>query len=113
MLVADLDIRIIDAATGELLRHLTLDPTRDYQPTGRPPGPPPRKQQPPDPKGGSASGILGDNMPVNSNIPRRTEHSTRAEVAGSDRSPGSRTHPILAGAGLRQAMRYRLVIAGR
>lgn len=39
LLVHDLDIRIINAATGELLRELTLDPTRDYQPTGRPPGP--------------------------------------------------------------------------
>jgi hypothetical protein len=29
----------INAATGELLRELTLDPTRDYQPTGQPPGP--------------------------------------------------------------------------
>jgi hypothetical protein len=27
--------RIIDAATGELI----LDPARDYQPTGQPPGP--------------------------------------------------------------------------
>jgi transposase InsO family protein len=40
ILVEDLDIRIVDAATGELLRELTLDPNRDYQPTGRPPGPP-------------------------------------------------------------------------
>jgi transposase InsO family protein len=32
MLINDLDIRVIDPATGELLRHLTLDPTRDYQP---------------------------------------------------------------------------------
>ena len=31
-LVANLDIRIIDAETGELLRELTLDPERDYQP---------------------------------------------------------------------------------
>ena len=46
ILVADLDIRIVHAATGELLRHLTLDPTRDYQPTGKPPGPPPKPQQP-------------------------------------------------------------------
>jgi transposase InsO family protein len=45
LLVADLDIRVIHATTGELLRHLTLDPTRDYQPTGRPPGPPHRKPQ--------------------------------------------------------------------
>jgi transposase InsO family protein len=42
MLVRDLDIRVINAATGELLRELTLDPSRNYQPTGRPPGPPPR-----------------------------------------------------------------------
>ncbi len=39
MLIDGLDIRII-TPHGELLRHLTLDPTRDYQPTGRPPGPP-------------------------------------------------------------------------
>lgn len=38
-LVQDLHVRVIDAVTGELLRELTIDPTRDYQPTGRPPGP--------------------------------------------------------------------------
>ena len=32
LLVADLHIRIVDHTTGELLRRLTLDPTRDYQP---------------------------------------------------------------------------------
>src|SRR4051794_3758403 len=37
----DLHIRIIDAATGELLRELVPDPRRDYQRTGRPPGPSP------------------------------------------------------------------------
>jgi transposase InsO family protein len=31
-LIADLDIRIINAITGELLRHLTLNPDIDYQP---------------------------------------------------------------------------------
>ena len=40
VLTADLHIRVIAIETGELLRELTLDPTRDYQPTGRPPGPP-------------------------------------------------------------------------
>jgi transposase InsO family protein len=52
MLVHDLHIRVINAATGELLRELTLDPDRDYQPTGRPPGPPPgtgRKTRNPEP----------------------------------------------------------------
>ena len=36
LLVADLDIRVIATQTGELLRHLTLDPTRDYQPQNQP-----------------------------------------------------------------------------
>ena len=39
VLVQDLDIRIIDATTGELIRELTLDTTKRYQSTGRPPGP--------------------------------------------------------------------------
>ena len=39
VLVQDRDIRIVDAATGELLRELVLDPTKRYQGTGRPPGP--------------------------------------------------------------------------
>jgi hypothetical protein len=38
MLVDDLQVGIVNAATGELLRELTIDPSRDYQPTGRPPG---------------------------------------------------------------------------
>ena len=42
LLVQDLDVRVVDAATGELLRELTIDPRRDYQPTGRPPGPTPK-----------------------------------------------------------------------
>jgi Integrase core domain/Homeodomain-like domain len=33
---------LIDATTGEILRTLTIDPTRRYQPTGRPIGRPPR-----------------------------------------------------------------------
>jgi transposase InsO family protein len=40
LLVDDLHIRVIDRHTGELLRELTLDPTRDFQPRGVPPGPP-------------------------------------------------------------------------
>jgi len=34
LLVADRDIRVLDARTGELIRSLTLDPSRDYQPIG-------------------------------------------------------------------------------
>ena len=52
LLVQDLHIRVINAATGELLRELTLDTTRSYQPTGRPPGPPPgtpRRRKNPEP----------------------------------------------------------------
>lgn len=33
VLVQDLHVRVIDAATGELIRELTINPTRDYQPT--------------------------------------------------------------------------------
>ncbi len=43
MLIQDLDIRIINAATGELIRQLTIDPTRDYQPRGVPCGRPKKK----------------------------------------------------------------------
>jgi transposase InsO family protein len=42
MLVQDLHVRILNAATGELIRELTIDPDRDYQPLGRPPGPQPK-----------------------------------------------------------------------
>jgi len=41
LLVQDLNIRVIAALTGELIRELTLDPTKDYQPqnTKKPPNP--------------------------------------------------------------------------
>lgn len=43
-LIADRYIRIVNAQTGQLLRELTLNPTRDYQPRNRTPGP--RKTRP-------------------------------------------------------------------
>jgi transposase InsO family protein len=46
ILVQDLNIRVIHAATGELLRELVLDPNTRYQPTGRPPGPTRTKTNP-------------------------------------------------------------------
>ncbi len=57
LLIHDLDIRVIHAATGEIIRALTLDPERQYQPTGakrggprRPYGPyGPRKAKQPEP----------------------------------------------------------------
>jgi hypothetical protein len=42
ILVHDLEVRVADAATGELIRKLTIDPTKDYQALGRPPGPKPK-----------------------------------------------------------------------
>lgn len=36
LLIQDMHVRVINAATGELIRELTLDPGRNYQPTGRP-----------------------------------------------------------------------------
>ena len=34
VLIDDLDIRVLDHNTGQLIRKLVLDPTRDYQPRG-------------------------------------------------------------------------------
>ena len=50
LLVDDLHVRVVDAATGELLRDLTIDPTRDYQPTGKPKGPTRPKRNGPNPQ---------------------------------------------------------------
>jgi hypothetical protein len=36
LLAQDFHVRIVAAATGELLRELTINPARYYQPTGRP-----------------------------------------------------------------------------
>lgn len=46
MLIQDHNVRIINAATGELIRELTIDTTRDYQPRGVPPGPTKKKPEP-------------------------------------------------------------------
>ncbi|ORB11548.1 IS481 family transposase, partial [Mycolicibacterium moriokaense] len=45
ILIQDLNTTVINAATGEVLRDFTLDPTRDYQPTGAPKGPKRKKPQ--------------------------------------------------------------------
>ena len=39
LLIQDLQIRVVNAITGELLRDLILNPNIDYQPTGAPKGP--------------------------------------------------------------------------
>ena len=49
MLVDNLQIRVIHRHTGELIRELILDPTRDYQPRRLPPGPPKRTAATPRP----------------------------------------------------------------
>jgi hypothetical protein len=36
MICTGLDMRIVNPETGELLRELTVDHERDYQPTGKP-----------------------------------------------------------------------------
>jgi hypothetical protein len=53
VLVQDLNIRIIHATTGELLRKLTLNPTTDYQPTG-----PLKAQNGKSPKPNAGSGLF-------------------------------------------------------
>jgi hypothetical protein len=45
LLVDDLHVRVIGRHSGELIRELILDPTRDYQPRGLPPGPPKRSSE--------------------------------------------------------------------
>jgi transposase InsO family protein len=35
LLIQDLDVRVVNAITGELLRELTIDPHRDYQPRNK------------------------------------------------------------------------------
>jgi transposase InsO family protein len=54
MLVNDLDVRVIHATTGEIIRALTIDPKRRYHGTGAPIGGPrrpyrPRKTKPAEP----------------------------------------------------------------
>jgi hypothetical protein len=49
LLIADLDVRVIHAATGEILRHLTINPDHRYHGTGRPPDPPAQQPQRPAP----------------------------------------------------------------
>jgi transposase InsO family protein len=41
LLIDGTHVRVVHATTGELLRDLTINTSRDYQPTGRPPGPTP------------------------------------------------------------------------
>jgi hypothetical protein len=55
LLIDHLDIRVIHATTGEIIRTLTIDPERRYHGTGKPPGGPkrpygPRKNQRPEPQ---------------------------------------------------------------
>lgn len=45
LLVQDLEIRVINAVTGELMRELVLNPHLDYQPTGAPKGPTPKPRK--------------------------------------------------------------------
>ena len=46
MLIDHLDVRVVHAATGEIIRTLTIDPNRRYHGTGRPPGAPKRPRKP-------------------------------------------------------------------
>jgi hypothetical protein len=47
LLVQDLDVRIVNAVTGELIRDLILNPNVDYQGTGAPKRPTRRPQKGP------------------------------------------------------------------
>lgn len=47
LFIRDLDVTIINLETGEVLRELTIDTNRDYQPLGIKPGPKPGTPKPP------------------------------------------------------------------
>ena len=69
LLIDNLHIRVIHRHTGELLRELILNPTRDYQPRGLPPGPPrttaatPRPASRSAPKAPPATGVKAGRRP--------------------------------------------------
>jgi transposase InsO family protein len=46
LLVQDLNIRVVNADTGELIRELVLNPDKNYQPTGKPAGWPKKTPRP-------------------------------------------------------------------
>jgi hypothetical protein len=46
LLVRDLDIRVVNPDTGELIRELVLNPDKNYQPTGKPAGWPRKTPRP-------------------------------------------------------------------
>ena len=46
LLVQDLDISVVNASTGELIRELVLNPDTNYQPTGKPAGWPKKTPRP-------------------------------------------------------------------
>jgi transposase InsO family protein len=61
LLVDNLHIRVVNRDTGQLLRELDLDPSRDYQPRGLPPGPP--KASRPPPPASPAAGVKAGRRP--------------------------------------------------
>lgn len=49
ILIDNLHVRVVNATTGEFLRDLTIDTTRDYQPSGAPERPTQPKTRRPEP----------------------------------------------------------------
>ncbi len=60
LLVQDLQIRVVNAIAGELLRELVLDPTRTISPPERPKDPP--DHETPEPEGSRVSDHLRDHI---------------------------------------------------
>jgi transposase InsO family protein len=69
LLIDNLHIRVIDRHTSQLIRELILDPTKDYQPRGLPPGPPKQTATTPPPasrsrpKRATAAGVKAGRRP--------------------------------------------------
>ena len=101
-LVDDHHVRIVNAATGELLLVLTIDPTRNYQPLGLWPGPQPGKHRRPDPvvgpagpgsrarSQGGAEGIRTPDLLIANETRYQLRHSTVAPRDQDARRTGRR-----------------------
>jgi hypothetical protein len=89
LLIHDLHIRVIHRHTGQLIRELILDPTRDYQPRGLPPGPPKR-----DPGGHATGGIP---IPAQSAARSRSQGWPKATRRAPALTPARTAPPSRAG----------------
>ena len=97
LLIDDLHIRVIHRHTGQLIRELILDPTRDYQPRGLPPGPPKQTATTPPPASRSrpnratAAGVKAGRRPPAGPRPLTPARTAPPSPAGMPDTPRNAT----------------------